>query len=218
MHIFKNKTSYLIRAGFISFVLAAISTSVSAAMITVSWSGTVTSTGVAGLVDIGDTITGYYSYDDATTDTDFVYNPDADSNSFVTNHNSYFSVSGYSGYTSGNHIFVADDFSLSVGDQFDSRGADGTYFGDSIGASSVTQVFVRFNDSTAGAMDNSALPSYLDSADFDNPFVSRIDGPDIRFAIDNFSFAAAAVPVPASAWLFASGLLSLIGIARRRFR
>lgn len=32
----------------------------------------------------------------------------------------------------------------------------------------------------------------------------------------NFSFAAAAVPVPATAWLFGSGLLGLIGVARRK--
>jgi len=198
-------------------VLAMVSTSASAAPITVNWTGTVTATGVAGSVDIGDTISGYYTYDDGTTVTTSVYNPAADSNTFVTNHDSYFSVNGFSGYTTGNNIAVFNDFSVSTGDQFDTRGYGAPYFGDTIGGFSVTQIFVRFNDSTATALDTSALPSFLDPADFDNNLKSRIDGPGIQFQIDDFSFSeASTVPVPAAAWLFGSGLLGLIGVARRK--
>ena len=32
----------------------------------------------------------------------------------------------------------------------------------------------------------------------------------------NFNFTAPAVPVPAAVWLFGSGLLGLVGVARRR--
>lgn len=47
----------------------------------------------------------------------------------------------------------------------------------------------------------------------DNPIYQDLVGT----AFGDFSFAAAApVPVPAAAWLFGSGLLGLIGIARRR--
>jgi hypothetical protein len=38
----------------------------------------------------------------------------------------------------------------------------------------------------------------------------------VGLAFDNFSPASALVPIPAAAWLFGSGLLGLIGIARRK--
>lgn len=42
---------------------------------------------------------------------------------------------------------------------------------------------------------------------------------DIEFAFYPYvSFEVAAVPVPAAAWLFASGLFGLIGVARRKMR
>lgn len=39
---------------------------------------------------------------------------------------------------------------------------------------------------------------------------------DCMNSIDDFGFSA--VPVPAAAWLFGSGLVGLIGVARRRLR
>lgn len=42
-------------------------------------------------------------------------------------------------------------------------------------------------------------------------------GDGTQFAMDNFTFTQAApVPVPAAAWLFGSGLVGLIGVARRK--
>ena len=38
----------------------------------------------------------------------------------------------------------------------------------------------------------------------------------VGLAFDNFSPATAAVPIPAAAWLFATGLVGLIGISRRK--
>lgn len=45
--------------------------------------------------------------------------------------------------------------------------------------------------------------------------VGMIDGPFVGFNA-NFDFEVAAVPVPAAVWLFGSGLLGLVGVARRR--
>ena len=39
---------------------------------------------------------------------------------------------------------------------------------------------------------------------------------NLGLAFDNFSPSTAAVPIPAAAWLFGSGLLGLIGISRRK--
>jgi hypothetical protein len=38
----------------------------------------------------------------------------------------------------------------------------------------------------------------------------------LGLAFDNFSPSTAAVPIPAAAWLFGSGLLGLAGMARRK--
>lgn len=55
------------------------------------------------------------------------------------------------------------------------------------------------------------------NADADSiPGTQMIDGPFPMFSA-NFSFTAPApVPVPAAAWLLGSGLLGLVGVARRR--
>ena len=45
-------------------------------------------------------------------------------------------------------------------------------------------------------------------------FVGTAD--KVGLAFDNFSPATAVIPVPAAAWLFGSGLIGLIGIARRK--
>jgi hypothetical protein len=45
----------------------------------------------------------------------------------------------------------------------------------------------------------------------------RIDfGNRNRFLVDDITLSAAVVPVPAAAWLFGSGLIGLLGFARRR--
>ena len=47
------------------------------------------------------------------------------------------------------------------------------------------------------------------------PGIGMIDGPFPGFSA-NFDFQVAAVPVPAAVWLFGSGLLGLVGVARRK--
>lgn len=47
---------------------------------------------------------------------------------------------------------------------------------------------------------------------FTNPYPYYGDG----IALDDIRFAPAAVPVPAAAWLLGSGLLGLVGVARRK--
>lgn len=52
----------------------------------------------------------------------------------------------------------------------------------------------------------------IHSVVFTNPYPYYGDG----IALDDIRFATAAVPVPAAAWLLGSGLLGLIGVARRK--
>jgi hypothetical protein len=50
--------------------------------------------------------------------------------------------------------------------------------------------------------------------------VRNLDGPDEDIAFDSLLLTGdlPPVPLPAAAWLFASGLLGLIGVARRKVR
>jgi len=39
---------------------------------------------------------------------------------------------------------------------------------------------------------------------------------NVEYAFDNFSITASTVPIPAAVWLFGSGLLGMIGVARKK--
>lgn len=61
----------------------------------------------------------------------------------------------------------------------------------------------------------------LDTSATFNSYFSYFDGDDINMGLIsgdwlNFSTTPVVVPVPAAVWLFGSGLLGLVGIARRR--
>jgi hypothetical protein len=181
-----------------------------AAIIDVAWSGTVIETGVAGTVDVGDTITGYYSFDDTAPISSNGF-------SYSTNHDSFFFVNGLSGKTSHNEIAVFNNGNL--GDQIDSRSYNNAYTGDLIDGHTVSQVFVRFNDSSASVFSSTVLPSSLDPSDFDFIELSRLDGPEVYFRVTDFTYGpAAAVPLPAALPLFLSGLVGLGVVGWRRHR
>jgi hypothetical protein len=76
-----------------------------------------------------------------------------------------------------------------------------------------------WDDATAMAngwvKDEATVPSFATLWDDAwNSEVRIFGGPDMIAGIDNYKTSF--VPVPAAVWLFASGLLGLIGIARRR--
>lgn len=76
-------------------------------------------------------------------------------------------------------------------------------------ASSFNASFVTANGGIAGA--EAALASGLaDGHAYFNIHTATFSGGEIR------GFLAPAVPVPAAAWLFGSGLLGFIGVARRK--
>ncbi|VAX09058.1 hypothetical protein MNBD_GAMMA25-120 [hydrothermal vent metagenome] len=54
-----------------------------------------------------------------------------------------------------------------------------------------------------------------DTASIRSLLIEPLDPTD-GFALDGIALATSAVPVPAAAWLFGSGLLSLVGFARRK--
>jgi hypothetical protein len=59
----------------------------------------------------------------------------------------------------------------------------------------------------------------IDTAGFNSFEFREIDGKGaqgIFIFADDVTFGVSAVPVPAAAWLFGSGLIGLIGIARRK--
>ena len=62
--------------------------STTAAIVPVNWIGVVSSSTIAGTVDIGDTITGHYSYDDSSSYGSY---SDAVTQQYDTNHDSSFS-------------------------------------------------------------------------------------------------------------------------------
>lgn len=189
-----------------------LSTSAKAALVDVTWSGTVVLTGVAGTVDVGDSISGFYSYDDNIA-AEFGVRPG--SARYLTNHSSTFLVNGLTGTGFGNHTRTFNDPGY---DQFDSRGTT-SYSGDLIDGFSVATVFVRFTDSTGLVLSSTDLLSASPSLLFDNQLTSRLDligASSIEFLLDDYTITgAAAVPIPASVWLFFSGLIGLTGVAKR---
>lgn len=62
-----------------------------------------------------------------------------------------------------------------------------------------------------------AATSGLYSVNTANGAAALLGGTGLQFGVDGgLAFAPAAVPVPAAVWLFGSGLLGLIGVARRK--
>lgn len=217
--IFKlSKLVYLLKTLGISLAIT-FSLTANATLIEVKWSATVTSSGVSRVIDIGDTITGHYAYDDRSTTT---WDTMSEYVTHNTMHSSYFSVNGLNGMRTENKIGVFNNRD-EIGDQFDSRGGNwrhprGEYTGDLLSGFSVSSIFVRFNDSTSRALSDLSLPSILDDANFDFGQTSRLnldDGSRVEFIVDSFTMSSAKVPEPSTFAIFALGM---IGLASRRFK
>ena len=109
-----------------------------------------------------------------------------------------------------------DFFSLSIG------GSNGTISGN-IGANTINRFTVNWRGA-ALFPDPSVLAQNLTTGDFSFKRITIrfSDGSTTTSTIDNASNIAfggtSVVPVPAALWLFGSGLLGMIGIARRKAR
>ncbi len=207
----KYKIQKSLGAAALSLIL---SSTANAAIVTVDWSGIVTSTPIAGTVDVNDAVTGSFSYDDTTA----VTSPFGSTGlSYLTHHISSFSVNGLSGSRDDQFLPVFDG---TTGDGIQSRGVSGAYTGDLLAGFSVIELFVQFTDTTASVFSSTALPSTLNDTDFDIKFgllrLSDSAG-EVRFDVDSFTTSGVApVPVPAAVWLMGSALAGLVGFKRKK--
>ena len=202
-----------------------------AKLVTVQFNGTVDfiSSGATGLIDIGNSFSGSYTYETLT--------PDADASSI-----------------SGEYIYAIKEMSFFVGDLYFSKGVDPT---PSFGTDSILIVNNGFGidldlyaaivpvldgadvgifsannfgfemslfDQTGTVYTNDSLPSDLNLASFQNsdpnlqPTLQLMftnDGKKSTFSSANIS-SISTVPVPASIWLLGTGLVGLISLTKRK--
>ena len=210
----KYKIQKSLGAAALSLIL---SSTANAAIVTVDWSGMVTSTPIDPVVAIGDAITGSFSYDNTTVG-GIPLGPTAFS--YSTNHISSFLVNSLSGSRDDQNIVIFDNSGGADGVQ--SRGLAGGYTGSTLASNSVTQIFIQFGDTSGAVFSGTTLPSTLNDANFDlksgflslSGFSSTADR--INFNVTSFTTSVAPVPVPAAVWLMGSALAGLVGFKRKK--
>lgn len=155
-------------------------------------------------IHVGDTYTGYFSYDDAPSAAP-PYNGQGKT-IFASVNDFLFSWGGYEIFT--NQGFEAQ---ASAGIPFSyPRSPYQGYF----------SLYVRLID-TSGQTSYVSLPSSLSLGDFDvrSVFINVLGGPNYPDSSVNITGTIAslqAVPVPASLWLLSTGLVGMLGMARRK--
>ena len=129
---------------------------------------------------------------------------------------------------------VYQDFAASEGDEFDgSVWAINPQNADVLGGGQIAQALIIFTGG-AGATESSNVLTSTDPVDVWTLLSVSGTAPagttGVRFQLqtmdtgagggaprwDDASFDAAVIPVPAAVWLFGSGLVGLVGVARRR--
>ena len=116
------------------------------------------------------------------------------------------------------NIIVNDPVSWSVSSGKNAGGGFGKYdFQLSGNGSSRTELLTFSISGVAGdSIESYAVLSSLNPASTEF-FAAHIAGFDLASCVTSAKFAGSTVvPVPAAAWLFGSGLLGLVGVARRR--
>jgi hypothetical protein len=197
-------------------VAALISTSLNAALVIYDFTGTVTDAGnIAGVsASLNDMIIGEFAYDTSTLDS----KPgDTTSGEYID-----FTItpplkitlpSGSITFDSFTSVFVtvATDITIAAG------APDPTVSGNNLNHD------ITFSlKSTSTALATDALPTSIDLNDFDSvtgafssfSLANGSAGDSIFYSIDTLELRA--MPIPPALWLFGSGLLGLVGMARRK--
>jgi hypothetical protein len=189
----------------------------SAAVVNFQFTGAVTYGG--SLAAVGSQITGMFSYDAATLSSS--------------------SYGGFSGYTFpapfgisanvGGHAVAANNLGISIWNNFggnvedmvDVAGGPVTVDGNSYADGSFGFRLASKPGST-NVLNSTALPSFFDVAAFDAGstlnygWLQSDGGPNGQLLQFSVNSIVSSVPVPATLWLLGSGLLGLIGVARRK--
>ena len=217
---------------FVAFVLI-MSANVNAT--TINFTGTLGfieidngSTTYSGLT-IGDSFSGSFTYGDSS----------ADASSIVTNPpiSADYSFTGapYGGTITGGSITtIGTDSGVGIGDN-DGMGDDTFYINNLYGtsipyetisdtwgtySSNGTQAFgldlYSFDTSIFSGLGFQILPLTLGNSDIALFYIEEIDTSGTTYLATGILTSITAVPVPAAVWLFGSGLIGLIGIARRK--
>lgn len=185
-------------------------TAAAAATVTVEWSGSVTSTGIAGTIDIGDTITGSFSCDDSITT---VESGNPVFAAYQTLHVSSFSVNGLSGTVSNQTIGISAN---GLNETFDTRSSQvftPVYSGDLLDGNGVSQLFLQWAFASSGS-----LPTEIpDINDYPTLAFGRLDGGSgVRFSAQRTSVEVAPVPLPASITLLGLSMFGVAAVGLRR--
>lgn len=181
------------------------------------FTGTVTA---GPLAPVGSQISGYFSYDTDTVpllgnagESLAIYNSPAPARIEAN-------VNGHVVTTQGARVSVYDDWNGNAEDMIEIANIAPSVDGEVLTNGSFGIRLASAHGFT-GALSDAALPTQIDLAAFNaGPTLTygwlysdgSQQGQRLSFSIDSI----AAVPVPATAWLFGSGLLGLAGAARRR--
>jgi len=203
--------------------LASISLNINAAIVKVGYSAEVYYTDATTDIPIGTTITGSYLYN---TDDDLIQ----DLGDF-TRHRFYPSGDTKS-QININGIDYEDPFvDVNVADNTFAGGRDEVFFGGILSSINSTDWIwnLRLRDTATGTVGQLVTDDSLPSIDFYNSFplgsTPPIPPQAIIFGRAGSAFfveaevttlSAQVVPIPAAVWLFGSGLIGLIGVARRK--
>jgi hypothetical protein len=127
-------------------------------------------------------------------------------------------IGSYSATSSAGKIDIYDNISSMDLFSVTARPSDGLS-GASVGGHDLERIFFQLWDEDMTWLDSVALPtSYLLADDYENK-VFRVDftgNSYLKGNLEMFTVQISQVPVPPAVWLFGSGLIGLIAVARRR--
>ena len=214
-------------------VTFALSSMAEAASVTIQFTGTIdtVSANAAGFLNIGDNFSGTYTYDTTVADTASPTDTGRYTNALTA---VSISVGNFSFSKGIDQTPDPGTDSITIGDNVfppqnvDFYGLNASEFsGQSIGSYAANQLSFQmalidgdgtiFTDDTllTNAPD---LAAFQSGHQYDSSFLSLLlnDNGQASFFVEAQLLSITAVPVPASAWLFGSGLISLFGMARHK--